>query len=82
MATVFISYCSHDKDFANRLADDLRRAGHQPWIDYEQIVVGNSVTGTVSKGLRQCRFLALVLTPESVASPWCSNEWMAKFSAQ
>lgn len=39
---VFISYCSEDHVHALRIYKNLKRAGFNPWIDREKLVVGQN----------------------------------------
>jgi len=72
--TVFISYSSKDKDFAERLATDLRASGAEVWFDQWEIKVGDSITQKINDGIHDNDYLAVVLSPDSVASPWVRKE--------
>jgi hypothetical protein len=41
MANVFISHRGDDTGEAERLADEIRRVGHQVWLDVWDIRVGD-----------------------------------------
>ena len=47
MANVFISYRSDDLQEAIRLKDSLAAAGHDVWLDVENIKVGDSIVERV-----------------------------------
>ncbi|MFO7684517.1 MAG: toll/interleukin-1 receptor domain-containing protein [Desulfobacterales bacterium] len=72
--SVIISYSSQDKEFARRLADDLKNRGIEVWFDEYQIAPGDSIIGAIEAGLDQMAFLIVVLTPTAVASGWVKKE--------
>jgi formylglycine-generating enzyme required for sulfatase activity len=74
MRTVFISYSSKDRDFAEKLATDLRASGVGVWFDQWEIKVGDSITQKINDGIHDNDYLAVVLSPDSVASPWVRKE--------
>jgi len=74
MRTVFISYSSKDRDFAERLAADLRASGAGVWFDQWEIKVGDSITQKINDGIHDNDYLAVVLSPDSVASDWVRKE--------
>jgi predicted nucleotide-binding protein len=74
MRTVFISYSSKDRDFAERLATDLRASGAGVWFDQWEIKVGDSITQKINDGIHDNDYLAVVLSPDSVASHWVRKE--------
>jgi formylglycine-generating enzyme required for sulfatase activity len=74
MRTVFISYSSKDRDFAERLATDLRASGAGVWFDQWEIKVGDSIAQKINDGIHDNDYLAVVLSPDSVASPWVKKE--------
>ncbi len=76
---IFISHSSRDAQFALGLARDLRELGHKPWLDEWEIKVGDSIPKRISDGIEGCSFLAVVLSPDSVASNWVEREWHAKY---
>lgn len=51
MATVFISHRSSDSVAAERLAADIKAAGHSVWLDVWRIDVGDSIVARVQEGL-------------------------------
>ena len=79
MAKIFISHSSNDKVLAKRLHEDLRRLGHEPWLDEWEIQVGDSISQTIEDGIAEARYVALILSPDAVASNWVDKEWRAKY---
>lgn len=72
--SVFVSYCSQDKDFAKKLSSDLRLFGVRVWIDEGEIKVGDSLIEKIREGIDQVDYLAVVLTPASANSEWVKKE--------
>ena len=79
MGSIFISHSSKDKDFVRRLADDLKALGHRPWLDEWEIKLGDCIVTKVEAGINDCDFVAIVLSKNSVSSPWVDREWKAKY---
>lgn len=74
MASIFLSHNSNDKPFVRRLAEDLREAGHIVWIDEAEINIGDSLIGKIREGLDKVDFVAVVLSNNSISSPWVQRE--------
>ena len=70
---VFISHASPDTAFAQQLADDLRNAGADVWLDATHIGPGNFVQ-RINQALNARDVLVLVLTPDALASQWVPDE--------
>jgi len=79
MAKIFISHSSLNKSFAFKLANDLTRFGHIPWLDAWDIKVGQCIPTRIAEGLEEVDYLILILTPAAVASGWVDREWKAKY---
>jgi formylglycine-generating enzyme required for sulfatase activity len=79
---IFISHSSADTEAVLRLANDLKRAGLEVWLDKWEIGVGDRITKTVQDGLVGATHLAIWLTRASVASGWVEREWQSKFGAE
>lgn len=77
MSTLFISYSSEDRDFAERLATDLENQGIGIWLDKWEIKVGDSIIEKIEKGIKDNDFLGIVLSPSSVKSKWARKELSA-----
>ena len=68
MAHFFLSYSRSDADVALRLANDLRRAGAQIWVDQLDIKPSDRWDRAVEAGLRESAGVVLVMSPRAVAS--------------
>ncbi len=74
----FISYARADgKEFAFRLHDQLEGDGFVCWLDLsdEGIRPGAIWDETIDQALRDASGLLFVMTPGSVISPVCADEW-------
>lgn len=71
---IFISHSSKDRDFVVRLSNDLLDAGHQVWYSGWEIKVGQSIPKKINEGLAESSHLAVVLSPNSIASDWVQKE--------
>lgn len=79
MAIVFISYCSEDHKFIRKFSNDLRRLGHQVWLDEWETLVRQNLVGEIQKGIEGADFVAVALSKKSVKSGWVEREWQAKY---
>jgi ubiquinone biosynthesis protein UbiJ len=68
MARYFLSYARADAQAALQLADDLRVAGVDLWIDQRDILPSQRWDRAVESALRGCTAVVVLLTPRSVAS--------------
>src|SRR5215831_9118419 len=66
--TAFFSYCREDSDFALRLAEDLKAAGANVWIDQLDIEPGQRWDRAVEDALNNCPRMLVILSPVSVKS--------------
>jgi hypothetical protein len=74
MVKVFLSYSTTDSGFALRLADALRSRDIGVWVDRWEIAPGDPIVSRLEEGLMQADALILVLSPNSVESPWVERE--------
>lgn len=68
---VFISHASEDKKaVAGPLTKALTDAGLLVWYDTIELKVGDSLRGSIDKGLRESRFGVIVLSPAFFGKHW------------
>lgn len=72
---VFLSHSGKDREFVMRLAGDLKRAGNRVWLDQWDLRPGDSIARAVEQGLRESRFLLVVMSPDYFESAWTQQEW-------
>lgn len=78
---VFLSHASEDKEsVATPLAEELVRLGHSVWYDRSELVVGDSLTASINRGLAGSRFGLVVLSPSFFAKPWPTRELDSLFA--
>jgi len=71
---VFLSYTRTDDQFVLKLANDLRQAGADIWIDQLDIPAGSRWEKEVEKALINAKCLLVVLSPLSASSDNVSDE--------
>ncbi len=74
MPSVFMSHSCVDKPFARRLSGDLGALGAQVWLDEAEIGIGDSLIDKIESAIDGVDFLAVILSPDSVASSWVREE--------
>ena len=73
-SSIFLSHNFADKPFARRLAIDLDAQGIRYWLDEAEIKVGESLIEKIREGLDAAAYVAVILSPDSVKSPWVQRE--------
>ncbi|NEQ49413.1 MAG: TIR domain-containing protein [Leptolyngbya sp. SIO3F4] len=71
---VFVSYSRVDADFARRLNEALQVQGKRTWFDQESIATGADFQQEIYRGIENSDVFLFVLSPQSVASPYCADE--------
>jgi hypothetical protein len=79
---VFISHANEDAHFARRLAADIEQMGIGVWIAPESILPGEPWVTAIERGLAQSAHVIIMLSPQSVLSPWVKRETDAAISLQ
>ena len=70
----FISYSRTNKDFAVRLAKELKSSGFSVWLDQLDIPTGSRWDDELEKALEECEIFMVILTPASMASDNVKDE--------
>jgi len=70
----FISYSTKDQDFADRLHGDLQAKGVRCWFAPEDLKIGDKFRSRIDESIRVFDKLLLVLSENSIASPWVEDE--------
>ncbi|MEP7286575.1 MAG: SUMF1/EgtB/PvdO family nonheme iron enzyme [Chloroflexota bacterium] len=63
---VFISYSSKDRDFAVKLAEDLKRDGFNVWLDSWEIKGRQPYWTEIQEGLEACSHFLFIISPDSI----------------
>ena len=78
---VFICHASEDKeDFVRRLAEALRSADLKVWYDEFSLGLGDSITGSIDRGLAASRYGVVVLSHKFFSKEWPQWELGAIFA--
>lgn len=75
-ATVFVSYAHRDRQIAQRVQDALRRHDFGVWFD-EKVAAGEQWADAIHSAIDEAAtrgFVFVLLSPNSLASPWCKRE--------
>jgi hypothetical protein len=70
----FLSYSRINKDFALKLATELKASGFPIWIDQLDIPTGARWDDELEKALEECEIFMVILTPSSAASDNVKDE--------
>src|SRR5215470_58139 len=71
----FLSHSHEDKEIAQQLAEALRRAGVDVWLDKWEIKPGDSIVRKIfEEGLKDCTLFLILLSQASIQSPWVKHE--------
>jgi hypothetical protein len=71
---VFISYNHKDREFVERLANDLKKHGLAVWWDQWEIRVGESIIQKINDGIDSSAYLIAVLSSHSAQSHFVQRE--------
>lgn len=75
MSRIFLSYASSDKARVRRIAESLQRAGHTPWLDEDELVVGQPIAETVNRALSVTDFIVVCLSGATSRNGWMAHEF-------
>lgn len=70
---IFISYSSKDQEIADKIADNLMRAGFQTWIATRDIKEG-SYAKQIMQAIRDAKLFLVVISKNSISSEQVKNE--------
>lgn len=80
---LFISHASEDKaDFVEPLVGALQAAGFEVWYDKYELTLGDSLLQKISRGLRECDFGVVVLSPDFFRKKWTQAELDGLFAIE
>jgi hypothetical protein len=78
----FISYSSKDQKFAGLLHSQMRSQQLRVWLATEDLKIGDRFRSTIDEAIRLYDKLLLVLSKDSVDSPWVEAEVEAAFEKE
>lgn len=80
---VFISHASEDKDAVARpLEEALRQRNITAWFDELNIQVGQSIRAAIERGIANCRFGVVIVSPHFFQKSWTNAELDGLFGRQ
>jgi tetratricopeptide (TPR) repeat protein len=77
---VFLSHSSVDRGWATKLKDDLLRYNVSVWLDKDEIRPGSLFAEALEQALDNCQSVALIASPEALASGWVRKEYYRALS--
>ncbi len=80
--TAFLSYSDKDKDFTERLHNDLQAKGVRVWYAPEDLKIGDKFRMEIDQAIRLYDKLMVVLSDNSIASDWVESEVEAAFEKE
>jgi hypothetical protein len=78
----FISYSTKDQDFADRLHADLQNKGVRCWFASEDLKIGDHFRNKIDESIRLHDKLLIVLSENSIQSPWVASEVESAFERE
>ncbi len=82
MYSCFISYSSHDEEFAQRLHADVQNKGVRCWFAPHDMPIGAKILDTIDEAIRLRDKLLLVLSEHAIASDWVEDEVTKAFAEE
>lgn len=71
----FLSYAHEDKEFSERIAQELRKSGINVWMDKWEINAGDSLVQKIfMEGLSKCDIFLILISCSSAKSKWVKEE--------
>ncbi len=73
--SIFLSHTHDDKPFVRELQNQLNAHGvEEIWIDEAEIQVGDSLMKKIEEGMKTSKYVAVILSKNSVKAPWVQKE--------
>ncbi|MEM9004328.1 MAG: TIR domain-containing protein [Cyanobacteria bacterium P01_F01_bin.86] len=66
---IFIAYAPQDSEFVRAIDEAIRHQGFDPWIDYDDILVGPDYSTQFKQGIRGADVFVLLLSPHALQHP-------------
>ena len=71
---VFLSYAAADDKWADAFAKSIHKAGLSVWYDKDKLLLGDNWGLVIGRALEEADAMVVVLSPESVKSPWVRSD--------
>ncbi len=79
---VFLSYSSKDREWVKQFVNAIQESGLTAWFDVADIPPGERWEDHIQKALRESTILVLIMSPDSIKSPWTYFELGAAIADQ
>ncbi len=79
---IFISYCSSDSDFSQKLVDALEGEGLPFWYDKNELKAGDSLLDKIQLAISKAEYFLIIISPNSINSNWVQTELKSAMSKQ
>lgn len=66
---VFLTYGTHDQEWARAVATALSQGGHQVWVDDVDLFPGENWASKRGKALAQSEVMVVLISPDAMESP-------------
>src|SRR5215210_4274194 len=73
---VFLSHSNLDRNFADFIAETLRKHGIPVWYSQTNILGAQQWHDEIGEALKRCDWFIVILSPNSVQSMWVKREVM------
>ncbi|MEL6148299.1 MAG: toll/interleukin-1 receptor domain-containing protein, partial [Chloroflexota bacterium] len=73
-ARIFISYSRRNKEFTQRLVDELKRRGYDPWVDWDDIPFSVDWWNEIQKAINDHDVVVTVVSYHSLVSRVVNKE--------
>jgi tetratricopeptide (TPR) repeat protein len=77
---IFLRYHRAQARWTKHLAERLDREGFRVWLDQWMLQPGDDRRVELRRAIDECRWIALILSPEFVANPWPKDELYCGFA--
>jgi hypothetical protein len=71
---VFISHSSLDAWIARVMVEKIEALGAECWLDEKDLAGGDVIAADIIRGIDACNEAVILISPNSVHSPWVSFE--------
>lgn len=71
---LFLSHASEDKPLVEEVSRHIKSSGVAFWLDKEEIVASDSLTGGITDGIKDVTHFILFLTNHALQSSWVTTE--------
>jgi len=80
MTQVFLSYAVEDKEVMVKIRNSLRRECITVWTNQSDIQTGEVFAAAIQRGIEQADNVVYLLSPDSLQSDYCQQEWQYALS--